>query len=67
MNTPRVPPIMVPVLKDWVINTWFWNYSCGIVLILGRFVPIVGQVAIAGILAKKNLFPKAPAHCKPIQ
>ena len=35
-------------------NTWFWNYSCGIVLILGRFVPIVGQVAIAGLLAKKK-------------
>lgn len=43
-------------------NTWFWNYSCGIVLILGRFVPIVGQVAIAGILAKKNIFPKVQEH-----
>lgn len=40
-------------------NTWFWNYSCGIVLILGRFVPIVGQVAIAGILAKKKFIPES--------
>lgn len=24
-------------------NTWFWNYSCGIVLILSRFIPIIGQ------------------------
>ena len=40
-------------------NTWFWNYSCGIVLILGRFVPIVGQVAIAGILAKKKYIPES--------
>lgn len=36
-----------------------WNYSCGIVLILGRFVPIVGQVAIAGILAKKKFIPES--------
>lgn len=40
-------------------NTWFWNYSCGIVLILGRFVPIIGQVAIAGILAKKKSIPES--------
>lgn len=40
-------------------NTWFWNYSCGIVLILGRFVPIVGQVAIAGLLAKKKYIPES--------
>lgn len=40
-------------------NTWFWNFSCGIVLLLGRFVPIVGQVAIAGILAKKKYIPES--------
>ena len=40
-------------------NTWFWNYSCGIVLILGRFVPIVGQVAIAGLLANKKFIPES--------
>lgn len=40
-------------------NTWFWNFSYGIVLILGRFVPIVGQVAIAGILAKKKYIPES--------
>lgn len=40
-------------------NTWFWNFSCGIVLILGRFVPIVGQVAIAGLLAKKKYIPES--------
>ena len=40
-------------------NTWFWNFSCGIVLILGRFVPIIGQVAIAGILAKKKYIPES--------
>ncbi|MCI6336595.1 MAG: potassium-transporting ATPase subunit KdpA [Prevotella sp.] len=45
-------------------NTWFWNYSCGIMLILGRFVPIVGQVAIAGILAKKKYIPESAGTLK---
>ncbi len=45
-------------------NTWFWNYTCGIVLILGRFVPIVGQVAIAGILAKKKFTPESAGTLK---
>lgn len=45
-------------------NTWFWNYSCGIVLILGRFVPIVGQVAIAGLLAKKKYIPESAGTLK---
>ncbi len=40
-------------------NTWFWNYSCGIVLLLGRFLPIVGQVAIAGLLANKKYIPQS--------
>lgn len=45
-------------------NTWFWNYSCGIVLILGRFVPIIGQVAIAGIMAKKKFIPESAGTLK---
>ena len=32
-------------------NTPWWNISCGIVILLGRFLPIIGAVAIAGILA----------------
>lgn len=40
-------------------NTMFWNFSCGIVLILGRFIPIIGQVAIAGIMAKKKYIPES--------
>lgn len=40
-------------------NTWFWNFSCGIVLILGRFLPIIGQVAIAGLLAQKKYIPES--------
>lgn len=42
-------------LKD---NTWFWNFSCGIILIIGRYLPIIGQVAIAGLLADKKHIPE---------
>ena len=45
-------------------NTWFWNFSCGIVLILGRFLPIVGQVAIAGLLAQKKYVPESAGTLK---
>jgi K+-transporting ATPase ATPase A chain len=34
-------------------NTPWWNISCGIVILLGRFLPIIGAVAIAGILGRK--------------
>lgn len=40
-------------------NTWWWNFSCGLVLILGRFIPIIGQVAIAGLLAQKKYIPES--------
>ena len=39
-------------------NTWYWNFSCGIVLILSRFIPIIGQVAIAGLLGQKKYIPE---------
>lgn len=45
-------------------NTWFWNYSCGIVLILSRFIPIIGQVAIAGLLAGKKYIPETSGTLK---
>ena len=45
-------------------NTWFWNVSCGIVLILSRFVPIIGQVAIAGLLAQKKYIPESAGTLK---
>ena len=43
-------------------NTPFWNIACGMVMLLSRFLPIIGPVAIAGILAKKNIYPKVQAH-----
>jgi K+-transporting ATPase ATPase A chain len=39
-------------------NIW-WNVTTGFVLILGRFVPIIGPVAIAGILANKKFIPES--------
>ena len=45
-------------------NTPFWNISCGIVLILGRYFPIVGQVAIAGLLANKKFIPESAGTLK---
>ena len=45
-------------------NTYFRNYSCGWVLILSRFIPIVGQVAIAGLLAQKKFIPESAGTLK---
>ena len=45
-------------------NTYFWNYTCGIVLIMGRYLPIVGQVAIAGLLASKKFIPESAGTLK---
>jgi K+-transporting ATPase ATPase A chain len=35
-------------------NTPWWNITCGIVILLGRFLPVIGAVAIAGLLAEKK-------------
>lgn len=40
-------------------NTPFWNITCGIVLILSRYLPIIGPIAIAGILANKKHIPES--------
>ena len=45
-------------------NTYFWNFTCGLVLILGRYLPIVGQVAIAGLLASKRYIPESAGTLK---
>jgi K+-transporting ATPase ATPase A chain len=45
-------------------NTPWWNISCGIVLILSRFIPIIGPVAIAGILAAKKHVPESAGTLK---
>lgn len=40
-------------------NNFFWNFTTGIVLILGRYLPIIGPVAIAGLLANKQYIPES--------
>ncbi len=40
-------------------NNPFWNITTGFVLLLGRFLPIIGPVAIAGILANKKYIPES--------
>ncbi|WP_158827445.1 potassium-transporting ATPase subunit KdpA [Mucilaginibacter lacusdianchii] len=40
-------------------NNIFWNVSTGFVLILGRFLPIFGPVAIAGLLGRKKYVPES--------
>lgn len=37
----------------------FWNVSTGLVLILARFIPIIGPVAIAGLLGQKKYVPES--------
>jgi K+-transporting ATPase ATPase A chain len=45
-------------------NTDFWNITDGIVMMLSRFLPIIGPIAIAGILAKKKYIPESAGTLK---
>jgi potassium-transporting ATPase potassium-binding subunit len=45
-------------------NTPFWNIACGLVMLLGRYLPIIGPVAIAGILAGKKYIPESNGTLK---
>ena len=45
-------------------NTPFWNIMTGIALIMGRYFPIVGQVAIAGLRASKKYIPESAGTLK---
>lgn len=45
-------------------NTLWWNISTGIVLVLSRFLPIIGPVAIAGLLAQKKFIPEGDGTLK---
>lgn len=38
--------------------TPFWNIMTGVVMLLGRFIPIIGPLAIAGSLASKRYIPE---------
>ncbi|HNP20899.1 MAG TPA: potassium-transporting ATPase subunit KdpA [Panacibacter sp.] len=45
-------------------NTPWWNISTGMVLMLSRYLPIIGPVAIAGIMAKKKYIPESAGTLK---
>ncbi|MBC8110131.1 MAG: potassium-transporting ATPase subunit KdpA, partial [Verrucomicrobia bacterium] len=45
-------------------NNPFWNVTTGIVLILSRYIPIIGPLAIAGILANKKYVPESAGTLK---
>ena len=45
-------------------NTPFWNISTGIVMLFARYLPIIGPVAIAGILASKSYVPESNGTLK---
>ena len=42
----------------------YWNITCGMVMLLSRFLPIIGPLAIAGILAKKKYIPESAGTLK---
>ncbi len=45
-------------------NTPFWNVSTGVIMLIGRFLPIIGPVAIAGILSRKKYIPQSNGTLK---
>ena len=45
-------------------NNIFWNFSTGFVICVARFFPIIGPVAIAGILANKKFIPESAGTLK---
>jgi K+-transporting ATPase ATPase A chain len=45
-------------------NNVFWNISTGFVLLLGRFLPIIGPIAIAGLLGAKKFIPESTGTLK---
>ena len=45
-------------------NTPFWNIACGLVMLFARYLPIIGPVAIAGILASKKYIPESNGTLK---
>ncbi len=45
-------------------NTVWWNITTAVVLILARFLPIIGPVAIAGLMAQKKYIPEGEGTLK---
>lgn len=45
-------------------NTPWWNITTGFILIINRFIPIIGPVAIAGLMASKKFVPESAGTLK---
>lgn len=45
-------------------NTLWWNISTAIVLLFSRFIPIIGPIAIAGLLSEKRFIPEGSGTLK---
>ena len=45
-------------------NNVLWNTLTGFVLLIGRFIPIIGPVAIAGLLGAKKYIPESAGTLK---
>jgi len=45
-------------------NTSFWNIATGTVMLIGRYLPIIGPIAIAGSLASKKTVPESEGTLK---
>ncbi len=41
-------------------NNIFWNVTTGFALLFGRYLPIIGPIAIIGLLANKKFIPDSP-------
>lgn len=44
--------------------TPFWNIMCGMIMLFGRFIPIIGPLAIVGSLAAKKYIPETSGTLK---
>jgi K+-transporting ATPase ATPase A chain len=51
-------------LAGMTINNIFWNVTGGIVMALGRYLPIIGPIAIGGLLAEKKYIPESAGTLK---
>jgi K+-transporting ATPase ATPase A chain len=45
-------------------NNPFWNITAGIAMIMGRFLPIIGPIAIVGLMANKKYIPESAGTLK---
>jgi K+-transporting ATPase ATPase A chain len=45
-------------------NTPFWNISTGVVMLLSRYIPIIGPIMIAGLLSQKKYIPESAGTLK---